>query len=144
MAHAVQLLAAMNKPSWWSDNHEGTWDRVKSALKRDWEQTKADVSSKGHELNQGVGDTVKQAAGKEPIPPGNMPNPSSKATKDERWEDVEPSYRYGVGARAQHGDASWDDRLESKLSEEWSQLKSGQTWDEVKSSVRRAWDNVKK
>jgi hypothetical protein len=137
----------MNKPSWWNENHEGTWDRIKSALKRDWEQTKADVSSKGHELNQGVGDTVKQAAGKESIPPGNLPNPSTKASKDaETWEDVEPSYRYGVGARAEHGStsASWDDRVESKLREEWSQLKSGQTWDEVKGSVRHAWDRVKK
>lgn len=132
----------MNKPSWWNENHESTWDRMKSALKRDWEQTKADVSSKGHDLDQGAGDTVKQAAGKQPIPPGNTPNPSPK---NDKWEDVEPSYRYGVGARAEHGTAnpSWDDRLESKLSEEWTQLKSGQTWDEVKGSVRRAWDNLK-
>ncbi len=136
----------MNKPSWWNENHEGTWDRIKSALKRDWEQTKADVSSKGHELNQGVGDTVKQAAGKEAIPPGNLPNPATKASKDQTWEDVEPSYRYGVGAQAQHGanNAGWDDRLENKLSEEWQQLKSGQTWNEVKGSVRHAWDRVKK
>lgn len=141
----MQNVVAMNKPSWWNDNHEGTWDRVKSALKRDWEQTKADVSSKGHELNQDVGDTVKQAAGKQSIPPGNTPNPPG-AKKDERWEDVEPSYRYGVGARTQHGanDANWSDRVESKLSEEWAQLKSGQTWDEVKGSVRRAWDKVTK
>lgn len=125
----------MNKPSWWNENHEGTWDRIKGALKRDWEQTKADVSSKGHELDQSAGDTVKQAAGKQPIPPGNMPNPS--------WEDVEPSYQYGVGARTQHGatNQGWDDRIESKLKEEWSQLKSGQTWDEVKGRVRRAWDH---
>ena len=49
---------------------------VKEALRRDWEQTKHDFSkSKGRELHQGVGDTVKQAAGKEPIPPVDRPNP---------------------------------------------------------------------
>lgn len=126
----------MKNPSWWNDEHEGTWSRIKSALKRDWEQTKADVSSRGHELNQGVGDTVKQAMGKEPIPPGNQPNPSDK---DDNWEDVEPAYRYGVGARSQHG-SSWD-QVESKMSEEWNDLKSGRTWDEVKSRVRRGWDH---
>lgn len=131
----------MNKPNWWNEKHDSTWDRIKSAMKRDWEQTKADVSSKGHELNQGIGDTVKQAAGKEAIPPGNMPNPP-KTDKNEKWEDVEPSYQYGVGARTEYGQdyPKWDDRIQSKLSEEWGQLKSGQTWDEVKGAVRRAWD----
>ena len=140
----MQLVAAMNKPSWWNENHEGTWDRIKGALKRDWEQTKADVSSKGHDLDQSAGDTVKQAAGKQPIPPGNAPNASPNASKNETWDDVEPRYRYGVGAQTQHGGEGWNDRVESKMREEWTQLKNGQTWDEVKSAVRRAWDNVKK
>ena len=52
---------------------------VKEALKRDWEQTKHDFSkNKGHELHQDVGDTVKQAAGREPVPPPNRPNPDKK------------------------------------------------------------------
>ena len=140
----MQPTTGMNKPSWWNEKHEGTWDRIKGAVKRDWEQTKADVSSKGHELNQGVGDTVKQAAGKEPFPPGNLPNPP-KRDNDDSWEDAEPSYRYGVGARSQYGaeHPSWSERLESKLSEEWTQLKNGRTWAEVKSAVHRAWDHDK-
>ncbi|CAN5907887.1 hypothetical protein BH11MYX3_BH11MYX3_26810 [soil metagenome] len=135
----------MNKPNWWTETHESTWDRIKAALKRDWEQTKADLSSKGHELNQGVGDTVKQAAGKEDIPVGNLPNPPGLADKNEKWEDVEPSYRYGVGARSQYGkdSAEWDDRVESKLSDEWGSLKNNRKWDEVKSTVRSAWDKSK-
>lgn len=125
-----------NNPSWWNDQHESAWGRVKAALKRDWEQTKADVSSKGRDLDQDVGDTLKQAAGKQAIPPPNQPN------RDEQWEDVEPVYRYGVGARTQYGKdtADWDDRLESKLSEEWNDLKSGRTWDEAKGHVRRVWN----
>lgn len=139
---APALVHAMNNPSWWNDKHDGVWDRIKSALKRDWEQTKADLTSdQGRELNQGVGDTLSQAAGKEPLPPDHMPNPPEQ--KFEAWEDVEPDYRFGAGARQQHGatDRAWNDRVESKLSEEWKDLKSGRTWDEVKSRVRRGWDH---
>ena len=51
--------------------------RVKEALKRDLEQTKHDLTlgKKGEDLDQGVGDTVKQAIGKEPIPPRHIKNP---------------------------------------------------------------------
>ncbi|MBP6835247.1 MAG: hypothetical protein KA978_30960, partial [Deltaproteobacteria bacterium] len=58
------------RPQWWTDKHNSTWDRVKAALRRDWEQTKADFSSDDSaDLNQEIGDTVKQSVGKEPIPP---------------------------------------------------------------------------
>lgn len=54
---------------------EGT-ERAKEALRRDWEQTKADVPGlEGTELDQDVDDTVNQAMGQEPIPPPNQPNP---------------------------------------------------------------------
>lgn len=50
--------------------------KVKEALRRDWEQTKHDFSKKhGEQLDQDVGDTLKQAAGKEPVPPRGIPNP---------------------------------------------------------------------
>src|SRR4051812_7948530 len=50
-------------PQWWNDTHTSGWERVKSAMKRDWEQTKADLTkTKGHELRQDVPDTVRQAA----------------------------------------------------------------------------------
>lgn len=124
----------MSKPSWWNDEHESTWGRIKGALKRDWEQTKADVSSKGHDLDQGVGDTVKQMTGKEPLPPGNVPNES-------KWDEVEVEYRYGAGARTHHGKTGGWDEVQAKLKEEWNDLKSGRTWDEVKSRVRRGWDH---
>jgi hypothetical protein len=132
----------MSNPKWWNEEHESTWGRVKAAMKRDWEQTKADVSSKGRDLDQDVGDTVKQAAGKQPIPP------MSQRTKDEgdEWNRAEEGYRYGVGARSQYGHehSQWDDKLEGKLKEEWGDMKSGRTWDEVKSTVRRGWDRVTK
>ena len=130
-----------SNPSWWNDEHTSTWDRVKAALRRDWEQTKADVSSRGTDLNQGVTDTVKQAVGSEPVPPGNQP------TRDDAdWERDEPAHRYGVGARLHHGASQpeWNDHVESKLKQEWGDLKSGRTWDEVRSAVRRSWDSVRR
>ena len=133
-----------NNPTWWSDEHTSAWERVKAALRRDWEQTKADFSSRGTDLNQGVTDTVKQAVGTEPVPPLHQPN--RDADSDSTWERVETEHRYGVGARHHHGadEPDWNDRVESKLKEEWQDLKSGRTWDEVRSSVRRGWDSVKR
>jgi hypothetical protein len=132
----------MANPKWWNEEHESTWGRVKSAMKRDWEQTKADVSSKGRELDQDVDDTVKQAMGKQAIPPLSQPNKDA----DDDWKQAEEGYRYGVGARSQYGanGTQWDDRLEGKLKEEWGDMKSGRTWDEVKAAVRRGWERVSK
>ncbi len=56
-------------PQWWTEKHTSAWERVKDALERDWEQTKSDFSSSGHNLKQDAGDTVKQAFGSEPVPP---------------------------------------------------------------------------
>src|SRR5581483_8090792 len=57
------LMGTMKwQPAWWNDGHASAWERVKEAMRRDWEQTKHDLHLKGgHELNQGVKDTVKQA-----------------------------------------------------------------------------------
>jgi hypothetical protein len=50
-------------------------DRAKDALERDWEQTKSDLPGvEGKDLDQDVDDTVKQAAGKEPVPDKYTPN----------------------------------------------------------------------
>ena len=132
----MQRHVVMKNPTWWNDKHEGTWDRVKSALKRDWEQTKNDFSKKsGRDLDQDVGDTVKQMAGKEPIPPAGMPNPSEV---DKGWDDVEPVYRYGVGAQSQYG-TDWL-RAEPQLSREWVSLDDDREWDAVKGEVRRGYE----
>jgi len=130
-----------NAPYWQNEKHGSAWDRVKEALRRDWEQTKADVSSGGKELNQQVGDTVKQATGAEPIPAGDRPNPPDRAD----WTDVEPAFRYGFGAHEQYSTAyqAWDDKLETKLSSEWDEKNTGKPFKDVKPYVRRAWDYKK-
>jgi hypothetical protein len=61
---------ASSRPQWWTDQHTSTWDRVKEALRRDWEQTRADFSADDAvDLNQNAADTVKQAVGAQPVPP---------------------------------------------------------------------------
>lgn len=52
----------------WGTPAQPTWQRVKEALRRDWVQTKANLGLGGHSLGQGLGDTLKQAAGVTPFP----------------------------------------------------------------------------
>ena len=68
---------ASKNTQWWKDTNTSAWDRVKEALRRDWEQTRSDFSGgkKGKDLNQDAGDTVAHALGNKPIPPGDTPNP---------------------------------------------------------------------
>jgi hypothetical protein len=124
-------------PKWWNDETTSKWDRTKDAMKRDWEQTKHDVTGGGRDLDQDVDDTVKQAVGRDAIPPMGTPNP-------EPWDRVEPGVRYGYGAAGHYADQKdWNDGIEAKLREEWNDLKTGRTWDEIKSAVRRGWDKAR-
>ncbi len=58
------------------------------------------------------------------------------------WDTNEHAVRYGYGASRQYkaSHADWDDKAEAKLKEEWNDLKSGRTWEEIKGAVRRGWD----
>jgi hypothetical protein len=130
------------RPAWWTEEtHGSAWDRVKEALRRDWEQTKKDLHLGGHELNQSVADTVKQAAGKQNIPPNDGPNPP-KVVGD--WDDIELPMGYGYSARQQYGaqHASWDDALETKLKTEWESANdtSRRGWNDVKHFVRHGYE----
>ncbi len=139
--------SASFQPKWWTEKHSGTWDNVKDALKRDWEQTKKDLHLGGRELGQDVGDTVKQATGKEPIPPSNASG--TRTGTDFSWDDAEQPLMYGVGARHQYGTqhAAWNDNLESTLRNDWeSDQPSGgakRKWDEVKAVVRHGYDRAR-
>jgi hypothetical protein len=218
--------AGTTRPQWWTDKHTSTWDRVKAALRRDWEQTKADFSSDRPDLNQEIGDTVKQSVGKQPIPPLSVKTrpddpmdmakrvadqiqdrgkaqqevvkaqteaaavqvktqgkiaseqqaaqekiaelrndasqkiaevqqkASEKVAEAEKkvaekgaavrdWNQVEPAVRYGYGARSQYADSPvWDDQLETRLRNEWTQLKNGTSWDDARSHVRHGWESA--
>src|ERR1051325_1727793 len=68
-------------PKWWNQEQDSAWDRVKAAFKRDRDQTKHDFGGDEPDTDQDVDNTVKQAAGKEPIHPRRV------AT----YEEMEPA-----------------------------------------------------
>src|SRR5712671_7931576 len=115
-------------PKWWTNEHESSWDRVKAAFKRDWDQTKHDFGGKEPDINQDVDDTVKQAAGKQPIPPRGQPT----------FEETEDAYRFGYGARAHYGkqSAEWNPQLESQLEQDWASTYSDRDWRRFRGAIR--------
>ncbi len=145
-------------PNWWKEEQHGqTWERVKDAMKRDWEQTLSDVGVKGkRDLDQDIDDTVKQAAGKDVIPPPNKPNApggtplagnTKSADKDiaGKWQDVENPMRYGFGAHEQYAKEfpNWTPDLETRLRGEWQEQQTGSSWDDIKGYVRQGFDRWK-
>lgn len=131
-----QMEQSSTSPTWWKEDHTSAWDKVKAAFRRDWEQTKADLTTKhGKELDQNAGDTVKQAVGAKPIPPANTPNPPDAGG----FDDIEPAARFGFGARTQYT-TDWDDTVETKLRDDWKTTGSTKSFDEVKPHVRSGWD----
>jgi hypothetical protein len=117
------------------------WDRVKEAMHRDWEQTKHDVAVGGHQLNQGLTDTVKQALGDQSIPDPSKANPP-KVIGD--WDNLEAPMRYGHAARARFGaeHPQWTPPLEAKLRAEWEACADppGRGWTDVRDSVRKGYE----
>jgi hypothetical protein len=136
--------SASFQPKWWTEKHGSQWENVKEAMKRDWEQTKKDLHVGGKELNQNAGDTVKQATGKEAIPPSNATG--TRTGTDLGWDDAEQPLMYGVGARQQYGaqHATWNEGLELRLKSEWEAAEGGakRKWDEVKNVVRHGYDKA--
>ncbi|MEW5848136.1 MAG: hypothetical protein AB2A00_04950 [Myxococcota bacterium] len=121
---------SVTRPKWWRDDYTSGWERAKAAIRRDWEQTKHDLTAgrKGADIKQDVGETLKQAAGK----------PST--TSGQGFFDFdrdEDAIRYGYGASSQYTDyKDWDDTLAAKLKTEWNDLKTGRTWEEIKDAVK--------
>lgn len=121
-------------PNWWNQEHDTAWERTKAAFKRDWDQTKHDVGGHEPDTDQKIGNTTRQASGKEAIPPRGVPT----------YEEVEPAYRYGFGARSKYEDEhlEWDDELEAQLKGEWEGIAPArkQTWMQDRAAIRRGWD----
>jgi hypothetical protein len=119
----------------WPTEEASGWDRVKEALRRDWDQTKHDFGMKfGQDLNQDVTDTVRQAVGSTPIPSPHVANADA-------WSD-EAAVRYGYGAGLSanyRGFQAWGPELEAQLQRDWEAMSSGRAWDEVRLAVRYGW-----
>ena len=110
-----------NRPTWYTNDTDSSWDRVKAAFANDWEQTRHDFGSKtARDLNQDVDDTAKQMAG----------SPDS-------FENHEQAFPFGYAAnrhfRSQY--PTWNSDLESQLRQDY-----GTDFDRDRSDIRRAYE----
>jgi hypothetical protein len=121
-------------PKWWTPENETAWNRVKMAMKRDWDQTKHDLGGNEPNTNQNIGNTTRQASGTETIPPRGEPTHA----------EAEPAYRFGYGARLKYGAEypDWDDELEAYLKNDWEAIAPSQkqTWMQDRAAIRYGWD----
>jgi|SRR5581483_9587171 len=126
------MTTTHKNPKWWTHEHDSSWDRVKAAFKRDWDQTKHDLGAKRPDTNQDVDNTVRQASGKEAIPPRGQPV----------YEDIEPAYRFGHGARSYYGKRypTWNGDLEKELRRDWAESSDQDDWNTHVTYIRRGWD----
>jgi len=131
-------------PDWWTDAHSSNWERVKHAIRRDWEQTKGDLADNGVDLNQGATDTIRQAIGTQPIPRDHLPNPGPRHGRESVWPAVQAAVRYGYGARLHYSEEEWNEKLAERLRKEWETSRQPSTWDEVKEGVERGWHSVRR
>ena len=124
-------MTNLKNPTWWTSENDTAWDRTKAAFKRDWDQPKHDLGGKQPDTDQQVSDTVKQAAGKEIIPPRGTP----------AYETAEPAYRFGYGARSHYGKRypQWDSQLETELQRDWQTTNPDRKWADDKQYIHDAW-----
>lgn len=125
------------RPAWYSDEDDTAWSKIKAAFQRDWTQTKHDFGGNEPNLDQQVGDTISQAAGSKPIPPGNAKTPHNKTGHLDAYnEEDEPAYRYGYAASRHYSDREWDDATEEEMQTEWGDKSE---WERRREAIRRGW-----
>ena len=128
------IMNQYKNPNWWNKENDSAWERTKAAFKRDWDQTKHDLGGHEPDTDQKIGNTTRQASGKEAIPPRGVPT----------YEEVEPAYRYGHGARSQYQDEypEWNEELETQLKDEWEEIAPArkQPWMQDRAAIRRGCD----
>ena len=111
----------MNRPTWYTDENDSAWQRVKAAFGNDWEQTRRDFGSKNaRELNQDVDDTVKQATG-----------------AADAFENHEQAFRFGYAAQNQYKTKypTWNNDLDTQLRKDY-----GSDYDRDRTYIRHAYE----
>ena len=109
------------RPSWYTNEMDSGWDRVKAAFANDWEQTKHDFGSNtARDLKQDVPDTVRQATGSE-----------------DPFTRHEEAFRFGYAASRNYRKQypTWNNDLETKLRTDY-----GTDWDRDRDYIRHAYD----
>ena len=122
-------------PKWWSQENEAAWERVRPAMKREWDETEHDVETSGNpDTNSISSHMARQARGKQATLPQNQLT----------YEEMEPAYRFGYGARLAYRAEypQWDDLLERRLREDWRILDPARNhrWEKFRDAVRFGWD----
>jgi len=139
----IMATIQSKKPTWWKSEHASEWQRIKEALRRDWDQTKHDLHLGGHNLNQTIADTGEQLGGVNP-PPDERPMPAKVIGDVSDWAIAEEPVGYGYAARSQFGKQNprWNDELDATLRSEWDTMRTGagRSWDEVKIAVRHGYE----
>jgi hypothetical protein len=131
------VSATRSRPAWYTAEDDTAWAKVKAAFRRDWQQTKHDFGGNEPNLNQQVGDTISQAAGSKPIPPGNAKTPHSTDGKLDAYnDDDEPAYQYGYAASRHFSAQDWDDETEAMLQKDWGDQPD---WQRRSAAIRRGW-----
>lgn len=66
------------------------------------------------------------------------------ATKDTKYESLEPAYRYGWESRAKNAGKKWDE-VESDMSNGWDEARGNASlaWSDAKGATRDAWDHIR-
>jgi len=111
----------MNRPNWYTDETDSSWDRVKAAFRNDWEQTKHDFGSdRARDLGQDVDNTVKQAAGTE-----------------DPFDKHEKAFRFGFGAQREFKTKypTWNNDLDTRLRQDY-----GPDYDTDRNYIRHAYE----
>lgn len=90
-----------------------------------------DLIDTGTNLHQSLVDTVKQARGRQPIPPLNEANPA-------RYESAA---KYGFDARNRFGGnlATWSDDVEAQLERDWNASGDGRRFVDVRVELKLGW-----
>jgi len=110
-----------NRPTWYTNDMDSGWNRVKAAFANDWEQTKHDFGSKSaRDLKQDVPDTVRQATGNE--------DPFSRH---------ESAFQFGYAASRNYRKQypTWNSDLENRLRTDY-----GTEWDRDRDYIRHAYE----
>jgi hypothetical protein len=129
---STQTMSQYKNPKWWTQEQDSSWDRVKAAFKRDWDQTKHDMGGNQPDTKQNAKDTLKQASGNQPVP----------SRGEQVYEKAEPAYRFGYGARSHYGKkySAWNKDLETELKRDWASTNPGSNWDNDATYIRSGWD----
>jgi hypothetical protein len=66
----------------------------------------------------------------------------TKAAGDQLYEDLEPAYRFGFGARITFGNLDWDANFETHLAEAWRAVTPArkQKWEDDRDAILDGWN----